>query len=97
MAHFAELDQNNKVLQVLVVANEIITDDNGENEQLGISFLETLFGHSNWKQTSYNHSFRGSFAGKGYEYRSDLDAFIPPKPSDDAVLDEENLIWIHSS
>ena len=79
MAHFAELDNKNKVIQVLVVSNE---DCNGgnfpESETYGIDFLEKLFGHRNWKQTSYNGKFRGTFAGPGFKYNSTEDCFIFP-------------------
>ena len=56
MAHFAELDSNNVVTRVIVVANQDVLDSNGnEDETVGIEYLKGLFGEStNWKQTSYN-------------------------------------------
>lgn len=82
MAHFAQLDSNNIVLQILVVMNDVITDLNGqEQESIGIVYLQNLFGQdTNWKQTSYNHNFRKQYAGIGYTYYSDIDMFIEPKP-----------------
>lgn len=80
MAHFAELDTNNVVLRVLVVSNDNITDDNGkEQESLGISFLQNLFGvDTNWLQTSYNGKIRGKYAGIGDTYDEANDVFVSP-------------------
>jgi hypothetical protein len=78
MAHFAKLDDNNIVTDVHVVNNEVITVDGVESEQVGIDFLTQLHGHSNWKQTSYNGSFRGRFAGAGMSYDPVTDEFIVP-------------------
>ena len=78
MAHFAKLDENNIVLAVHVVNNEVITVDGVESEQAGIDFLTDLHGHSSWKQTSYNGSFRGRYAGVGYTYNPTTDAFEAP-------------------
>jgi hypothetical protein len=65
MAHFAQLDDNNKVTQVVVLANEFITDESGnEVEALGVGFLSGLIGGT-WKQTSYHANFRGKYAGIG--------------------------------
>jgi len=90
MAHFAELDENNVVLQVLVVDNKDITDENGqEQESLGVQFLEKLFGHSRWKQTSYNSNFRKRLAPVGGKYDSENDVFLSIKPYPSWVLDEE--------
>jgi hypothetical protein len=82
MAHFAELDANNVVLNVLVVSNDDITDDNGqEQEALGIAFLQQLFGAgTRWVQTSYNANFRGKYAGIGDTYDSVADVFVAPEP-----------------
>ena len=78
MAHFAELDLNNIVLRVLVVSNDDITDENGqEQEALGIAFLQGLFGaESRWVQTSYNGNIRGKYAGIGNRYDPGLDEFV---------------------
>ena len=96
MAHFAKLDDNNVVLAVHVVNNDVITIDGVESEQTGIDFLTDLHGHSNWKQTSYNAKgggFRKNFAGIGYIYNSDIDAFHTPKPYPSWSLDVETAIW----
>ena len=68
MAHFAKLDDNNVVLAVHVVNNDVITIDGVESEQAGIDFLSNLHGHTKWKQTSYNGSFRKNYAGIGFIY-----------------------------
>ena len=84
MAHFAELDENNIVLNVVVVNNEDILDGNGdESEAVGIAFLQNLFGQDKkYKQTSYNANFRKNYAGIGFEYKTEGDAFVfQPFPS----------------
>lgn len=93
MAHFAKLDEYNIVTDVLVVNNNVITVNGVESEQAGIDFLTDLFGHNKWKQTSYNSNMRKRFAGKGYEYREDLDAFIAPKPFNSWTLNESTCDW----
>jgi hypothetical protein len=82
MAHFAELNADNKVLRVIVVGNPDCLDDNGvESEQVGIGFCQSLFGsHTNWVQTSYNGNFRGKYAGIGDTYDSVTDVFVAPEP-----------------
>jgi len=73
MAHFAEIDSNNIVTRVLVVANE--------QEHRGQDFLANDLGlGGNWIQTSYNANFRKHYAGIGMSYDASLDAFIPPRP-----------------
>lgn len=79
MAHFAEIDDNNVVLRVVVVDNsEVLNAEGLEDEQVGIAFCQNLFG-GNWVQTSYNNSFRGIFAGPGFIYDEDLDVFVEPQ------------------
>ena len=93
MAHFAELDENNTVLQVIVVHNNELKGANGvEYENKGIQFCETLFGHANWKQTSYNHNIRKQFAAAGYTYDQDKDVFVAPQPFPSWSLDD-NSDW----
>ena len=93
MAHFAQLDENNVVTQVIVVSNNELLDANGvEREELGVGFCQRLFG-GNWKQTSYNHNFRKRYAGIGYTYNAELNAFVPPKPFASWVLDTEEANW----
>ena len=95
MAHFCKLGVGNIVEQVVVVNNEVITDNDGnEQEQLGIDFLNNLYGTRDvWKQTSYNGNFRKNYAGKGYTYDQERDAFIPPKPFNSWTLNEETCLW----
>ena len=78
MAHFAELDSNNKVIRVIVVHNNELLDENGvEVEQNGINFCQRLLG-GRWVQTSYNGNFRDCFAGAGMIYDADQDIFRAP-------------------
>ena len=93
MAHFAQLDENNVVTQVIVVGNKDCADANGvEKESIGIAFCERLFG-GNWKQTSYNGNIRKNYAGIGYSYDPARDAFIPPQPGPEWVLNESTCQW----
>jgi hypothetical protein len=93
MAHFAELDNNNVVLRVIVVSNNELLDESGqESEAKGIAFCQSLFG-GEWKQTSYNASFRKNYAGIGYSYNADLDAFIPPQPYPSWLLNQTTATW----
>jgi hypothetical protein len=89
MAHFAEIDENNIVQQVIVVHNNEVEDEEGNDvEQNGIDFCETLFGHPNWIQCSYNNNIRKQFAGTDFTYDSDNDVFISPQPFPSWSLDE---------
>lgn len=92
MAHFAELDENNIVQRVIVVANAELLVDGVENEAKGIEFCNSLFG-GNWVQTSFNNSFRKRFAGIGHSYDANRDAFISPKCHAAAILDETICQW----
>jgi hypothetical protein len=93
MAHFAQLDENNVVLQVLVVANAEMLDENGnESEAKGAAFLQSIFG-GQWIQTSYNGNFRKRFAAVGGVYDPVKDAFIPPKKQESWVFNEDILDW----
>jgi hypothetical protein len=88
VAHFAKLDENNVVTQVVVVANKDTADADGvEKEHIGAAYLESLLGGT-WKQTSYHGNIRKNYAGIGYTYDADIDAFVPPKPYPSWVLDE---------
>ena len=95
MAHFAELDSNNKVIRVIVVHNNELLDENGvEVEQNGIDFCNSLFGGT-WVQTSYNGNFRGCFAGAGMVYDADQDIFRSPteeKLEADSANDDEIIV-----
>jgi hypothetical protein len=104
MASFAKIGLNSKVMSVHSVHNNELKDSNGvEQEVLGVEFLTNLHGWAIWKQTSYNtiageHKlggtpFRKNFAGKGFTYDEDRDAFIPPKPFASWILNEETCQW----
>ncbi len=95
MAHFAKLDETNKVISVEVVTNLVITDTDGvEQEQLGIDFLTQLYGGVGWyKQTSYNNNFRKNYAVIGGTYDKTRDAFIEPKPYPSWTLVEDTCKW----
>lgn len=87
MAHFAELDENNVVLRVLVVDNSLESD--------GANFLANTLGlGGTWIQTSYNANIRKNYAGIGFTYDADRDAFIPPKPDNAIGFDEQTCQWI---
>jgi len=89
MAHFAKLKVGNIVEKVAVVSNDIAT-----TEQAGVEFLQNLYGdRAVWKQTSYNNNIRKNFAGVGYTYDENKDAFIPPKPFDSWILNETTCRW----
>jgi hypothetical protein len=93
MAHFAELDENNIVLRVMVINNSDIIDENGkENESIGKEFCHNLYG-GKWIQTSYNGNFRNNYAGIDYTYDEVRDAFIPPQTYPSWILDENTRRW----
>lgn len=90
MAHFAQLDENSVVTRVVVISNSELLDNGVELEEKGISFCKSLFGsNTNWRQTSYNRSFRKNYAAIGYTYREDIDAFVSPKPFESWTLNDE--------
>jgi len=92
MAHYAQIDENNIVTQVIVIDNKDTADANGvEKEYIGAAFCERLFGGT-WKQTSYNATIRKNYAGIGYSYNTDIDAFVAPKPYASWTLDA-NAQW----
>ena len=104
MASFAKIGLNSKVIEVLSVHNNVLKDSNGvEQEVNGIDFLTKLTGWAIWKQTSYNtkagvHTeggipFRKNHAGIGYTYDENRDAFIPPKPFNSWILNENTCNW----
>jgi len=89
MAHFCQLNDENLVTQVIVVANQDTADKDGvEKEAIGIEFCKNLLG-GRWKQTSYNANIRKNYAGIGYKYDAELDAFIPPQPYASWTLNED--------
>jgi hypothetical protein len=86
MAHFAQIDENNIVTQVLVVP------DNAEDR--GQDYLANDLGlGGTWVQTSYNNRIRKNYAGVGFTYDAVRDAFIAPKPFDSWLLDEDTCRW----
>ena len=94
MAHFAQLDENNTVTQVIVIANEELLLDGVESETKGVIFCKSLFGEdTRWVQTSYNGRIRKNYAGIGYTYDATRDAFIPPKPYESWLLNEDTCLW----
>ena len=95
MAHFAELDETNTVLTVVVVGNDVTTIDGVEDEQRGINFLNDLLGpdRGTWIQTSYNNNIRYEYAAVGGTYDPVLDIFIQPKPYPSWVLDDTGHFW----
>ena len=89
MAHFAKLGVGNIVEQVIVVSNDIAI-----TEQAGVDFINKLYNTRDvWKQTSYNNNIRKNFAGIGYQYDQQRDAFIAPKPFKSWVLNEDTCKW----
>ena len=89
MAHFARLGVGNVVVKVHVVSNNVAT-----SEQAGVEFLQNLYKSRDvWKQTSYNGNIRKNYAGVGYKYDQTRDAFIPPKPYDSWLLNEDTCNW----
>ena len=107
MAHFAQLDGNNVVTQVIVVGNDDTSDSNGvEVESIGVAFCQKLLGaETNWKQTSYNSSMRGNYAGIGYTYMSNVatlgvgstDIFISQKLYASWTLSASAAEWVPPS
>ena len=103
MAHFAQLDGDNIVTQVIVVSNDDTSDSNGvETESIGVAFCQKLLGAStNWKQTSYNGNMRGNYAGIGHIYMSNVatlgvgstDIFISPQPYASWTVDTTVASW----
>jgi hypothetical protein len=94
MAHFAKIGLNSKVIQIVTINNNELLDSNGvEQEVNGINFLTNLTGWAIWKQTSYNNNFRKNYAGIGYTYDEDRDAFIPKKPFNSWLLNETTCQW----
>jgi hypothetical protein len=93
MAHFAQLNEDNVVTQVIVVHNNELLVDGVEQEAKGIAFCQRLLG-GRWVQTSYNRNIRKNYAGIDYTYDAQRDAFIPPQPEGEGwLLDETTCIW----
>jgi hypothetical protein len=89
MAHFAKLGIGNIVEQIIVVSNDVAT-----TEQAGVDFINKLYNTRDvWKQTSYNNNIRKNYASIGYHYDQTRDAFIPPKPFNSWILNEDTCRW----
>ena len=80
IAHFAKINSDNIVEQVIVVNNEVLENKEfPESEPIGVAFCQSLFGSdTNWVQTSYNANFRGLYAGTGMIYDPVKDEFVAP-------------------
>ena len=104
MAHFAQLDDNNVVTQVIVVGNSDTADVNGvESENIGVAFCQSLLGaDTNWKQTSYNANMRGNYAGIGMKYMTGVatlgvgstDVFIAEQPHASWTISTTEARWV---
>ena len=104
MAHFAQLDDNNVVTQVIVVGNSDTADVNGvESENIGVAFCQSLLGaETNWKQTSYNSNMRGNYAGIGMKYMTGVatlgvgstDVFMPEQPHASWTISTSAAQWV---
>jgi hypothetical protein len=96
MAHFAEIDENNVVIRVLTACNQDIANNGGELSEQAATYFQSYTPLSSngvkYIQTSYNHNFRGRFAGVGMIYKQEIDKFILPKPYASWTLDE-NGVW----
>lgn len=97
MEYFAQLDENNIVLQVILVSEDDIKDSNGNvSEDIGIFFCKQLINdpNSRWIRTSFENKFRGRFGNVGYKYDESLDVFISPKPYSSWVFNSETTDWL---
>ena len=94
MAHFAELNNSNEVLRVVVISNEDVNANGGDLSVQAEDFVATLVPHHNggnqWKQTSYNDNFRKQYAGIGFTYDATKDKFINPQPFASWSLDDND-------
>lgn len=91
MSHYAQIDENNIVIQVLVIEQDVI-DTGLFGEPL--SFVQTSYNTHAGQHTLGGTPLRKNYAGIGYTYDSERDAFIPPKPFDSWVLDEDTCLWV---
>ena len=94
MAHFAELNSSNEVLQVIVISNDDVDANGGDESTQAETFVATIVPYGTggvaWKQTSYNNNFRKQYAGIGYSYDSSKDKFITPQPYPSWSLDSND-------
>ena len=94
MAHFAELNSSNEVLQVIVISNDDVDANGGDESSQAETFVASIVPYGTggvaWKQTSYNNNFRKQYAGIGYSYDSSKDKFILPQPYPSWSLDDND-------
>jgi hypothetical protein len=94
MAHFAELNSSNEVLRVIVVSNDDVNANGGDQHADAETFVTTIVPYGTggvaWKQCSYNNNFRKQYAGKGYTYNSSKNKFISDKPYPSWALDSND-------
>ena len=94
MAHFAQIDENSIVTNVIVVSNDDCLDSDGSESKLGIAFCKNLLGaDTNWVRTSYNNNIRFRYAGIGMKYDSTNDVFLIQKPYPSWVLNTSTWGW----
>jgi hypothetical protein len=97
MAHFAELNNSNEVLQVIVISNTDVDANGGDESAQAETFVATIVPYNPtgvaWKQTSYNNNFRKQYAGVGYFYNPSLDMFVVAQPYPSWSLDS-NGDWL---
>lgn len=95
MAHFAQLDENNLVLQVIVVSNDVLNNEPfPQSEDMGVAFCRSIYGQgTNWAQTSYSGSFRHNYAGIGYTFDANANAFVAESPYPSWILNTETYRW----
>jgi hypothetical protein len=93
LAHFAQINEDNIVTQVIVVADSDCAGGNfPDSEIAGAYFCNKLLGGT-WKQTSYNGNMRKNYAGIGFTYNADIDAFVPPQPFASWTLNNDTAQW----
>lgn len=94
MAHFAKLDSNQKVVEIIVIDNEMLRGlQFPHSEPAGQKYIFELGLSGNWLQTSYNGNFRNKYAGIGYSYNRKLDAFVPPAPYASWIFNVALMQW----
>jgi len=97
MAHFAELNNSNEVIRVVVISNDDVEANGGELSTEAETFVASIVPHledgTAWKQTSYNNNFRKQYSGIGYTYDASKDKFIIPQPYPSWSLDS-NDDWV---
>jgi hypothetical protein len=94
MAHFAQLDNNNIVIRVIVINNTELLINGVESESAGIAFCQSLYGPDTaWKQTSYNGNFRKNYAGTGSIYDQVNDVFYAPQPYPSWTISAPTWTW----